>query len=807
MTRNLFTSLTAGLLLAGAAVGAETPVWKQPEYAAAIVQARAGQTAPALAMLERERARGPLAAPLLDDYLTLLCWSGRGAEALRVLPGHEADMSADTLARLARVARDQRDAAEAERLYRLLLARQPAAGYRAGLAMAQSEAGHGAAALATLDAAPAGSSADELELTRARAYVLLQSGDLTRALDYLIRARARFPGDPELERSYLGCLLRLGAPWQAGQASIADPRLALQVDFDRAATLSRWGRIQESQDSGPGRHAQTDAALKLNQDITARPEAARPPFAALAADDRVQMLQQRGLSAQAIALDRQRAGQAWSPYARAALADAYLNQRQPLRAEELYRSALRDAPQADEALDWRIGLVYALLESGQHAACRRELAALQAAAPRLKTDRASGRRVFNPAFQRVALLDAMVTAYQEDTRGGWKKMEALLDEASFNPELRQNQGSLALMRGWPRLARGVFTRLSVDEPDQPEAAATGLAGAALDLQELDEADRQLLRLNELDVDNAGVRQLRERARLERRPELVLEGKKDLSGGQGAGEQNAWESSARLYSSPFGHWRLFGLHQLQRASYVNETASARYEALGMGAEWRGEQGRGEFGLTGQIDGGRRGGAFAGYDWTPDDYWTLGARFELNSAEAPLKGRLDDVRGNRSQLSLQYRADDYRSYALQAEALSLSDGNLRRAVSANWDQRWVSGPRYKLNTILTLAASANDAVPSARYFNPRADGEASVTAMQEWKLWGEYETTWHQRLGLTLGSYTQRDFGAGGVWGLLLEQEWRWGSRGSLRYGFTRVRHPYDGKAETGNKVYLNLDWRF
>ncbi|OQS37170.1 tetratricopeptide repeat protein [Chromobacterium haemolyticum] len=308
MTRNLFTSLTAGLLLAGAAAGAETPVWKQPEYAAAIVQARAGQTAPALAMLERERARGPLAAPLLDDYLTLLCWSGRGAEALRVLPGHEADMSADTLARLARVARDQRDAAEAERLYRLLLARQPAAGYRAGLAMAQSEAGHGAAALATLDAAPAGSSADELELTRARAYVLLQSGDLTRALDYLIRARARFPGDPELERSYLGCLLRLGAPWQAGQASIEDPRLALQVDFDRAATLSRWGRIQESQDSGPGRHAQTDAALKLNQDIAARPEAARPPFAALAADDRVQMLQQRGLSAQAIALDRQRAG-------------------------------------------------------------------------------------------------------------------------------------------------------------------------------------------------------------------------------------------------------------------------------------------------------------------------------------------------------------------------------------------------------------------------------------------------------------------------------------------------------------------
>lgn len=770
------------------------------------MQARGGQTGPALALLERERARGPLPAPLLDDYLTLLCWSGRGAEALRLLPGHEAEMSADTLARLARVARDQRDTTTAEGLYRLLLARQPAAGYRAGLAMAQSEAGHGAAALATLDAAPAGTPADELELTRARAYVLLQAGDLTRALDYLIRARQRFPGDPELERSYLGCLLRLGAPWEAAGLGSADARQALQIDFDRAATLSRWGRIQESQEYGPGRHAQTDAALALNRELAARPAAAGTPFIDLAADDRVQMLQQRGWSQQAIALDQERAGRPWSPYARAALADAYLNQRQPQRAVELYRSALKDAPRVDEALDWRIGLVYALLESGQHAACRRELAALRADTPRVKTDQASGRRVFNPDFQRVALLEAMVTAYQEDTRDGWRQLNALLDEAPFNAELRQNQGSLALLRGWPRQAREMFTRLKVDEPDQREGVAAGQAAAAMDVFEFDRADLQLERLRELDVDTGETRQLRQRARNERRPELVVDASRDLSGGQGAGEQNAWESSERLYSSPFGHWRLFGLHQIQRASYVDATA-VRFEQLGMGAQWRDERGSGEFGFTGQIAGGRRGGGFAGYDWTPDDFWTLGARFELNSADAPLKGRIDDVRGNKAQLSLQYRADDYRSYGLQAETLSLSDGNLRRAVSANWDQRWVSGPRYKLNTVLNLAASGNDSVPSARYFNPRADGEVSVTALQEWKLWGDYDNTWHQRLGLTLGRYTQRDYGSGAVWGLLLEQEWRWNTRGSLRYGFTRVRHPYDGKPDIGNKVYLNLDWRF
>jgi hypothetical protein len=93
----------------------------------------------------------------------------------------------------------------------------------------------------------------------------------------------------------------------------ADARQALQIDFDRAATLSRWGRIQESQEYGPGRHAQTDAALALNRELAARPAAAGTPFIDLAADDRVQMLQQRGWSQQAIALDQERAGRPWSP--------------------------------------------------------------------------------------------------------------------------------------------------------------------------------------------------------------------------------------------------------------------------------------------------------------------------------------------------------------------------------------------------------------------------------------------------------------------------------------------------------------
>ncbi|VEB43812.1 poly-beta-1,6 N-acetyl-D-glucosamine export porin PgaA [Chromobacterium violaceum] len=74
-------------------------------------------------------------------------------------------------------------------------------------------------------------------------------------------------------------------------------------------------------------------------------------------------------------------------------------------------------------------------------------------------------------------------------------------------------------------------------------------------------------------------------------------------------------------------------------------------------------------------------------------------------------------------------------------------------------------------------------------------------------GRYDDSLHQRLGLTVGQYRQQGFGSGAVWGFYVEQEWRWSPRGGLTYGFARNRHPYDGAADIGNRIYVRLEWRF
>ncbi|MBV8680738.1 MAG: poly-beta-1,6 N-acetyl-D-glucosamine export porin PgaA [Aquitalea sp.] len=810
MKQTLLSAAVLGLCVASSTPQADTPLWQQPSYVTAILKARAGDTAMALDMLEQQRGRGQLQGSLLDDYLTVLCWSGRGADALQQLPDNLQVLRTDSLELLARTARDQRQYPQAILLYQSLLQRESRAGWTAGLAMAQAEAGQAAAGLATLDKAPVTAmAADARELVRARAYVLTLSGQLTEALAYIQQQLVRDPQDTVLQNQLVDVQLRLGIPQMALQSAQAQARpdavLLRQAEFDHAAMLSRWGRIQEGLDSGLARHAQTDAALRLNQQLSAslRPDESR--FALLALDDRLQMLDQRGLFAETVQLYQANPAARISPYAQAAVADAYLSLRQPEAAVERYRAALAERPHVDEAMDWHVGLVYALLESNRFDEANAEMAILRQQTPRQRLN-ASGQRGFNPDYQRIMLLDAMLRAYQDDTRGGWQALDGLLRDAPFNADLRQSQGGLALLRGWPRRAADIYRRLKVDEPASLEASA-GLANAAMDTWEYQQVPPYLDWLQQQKPDWKELETLQRRYSWTQRPELTVEVGRDLSGGQGSGEQNAWDTLSRLYSAPWQHWRLFAQHELQRASFVDEPNPARYETAGLGAQYRSVQGQGEFGLLAGLDGQHQAGAFAGYSWTPDDQWSFGARYEQNSADTPLKARLSQTRGNKVELQTGYRVDDYREFSLQLSQLSLSDGNLRQSLAGGWTERWHSGPTYKLDTTLSLATSRNRDTPQALYFNPLSDVEADLTITQDWRLWSRYDNSLHQRLGLTLGRYQQQNYGTGSVWGVMLEQEWRWSERASLRYGYTRVRHPYDGQADFGSKVYMNLDWRF
>ena len=962
------------------------PLWQTSGYSRAIVQARAGDAGQALSLIETERTKGPLSTPLLNDYLTLLCWSGQMRQALAMTEGHESALRPETLRLLARAARDLKRYALAEQLYRRSASLGADVDAEAGLAMVLAETGQSSAALATLDAAVPRGEQDTLTLIRARAYVLMLSGDYARTLDYLHDARDQFPADPELEQRYGAVLARLGVPVPngvmtaddqaalyrlsgfaqkagAGQAALvaevykrslppigffndyllmlcrqghvaqalqlaqehemamtartltllhdavaregndaqkalvarwfekrrhpqdlpdgavsaaadpvlqearertqllmgseewsqalvwlmrwqpryaADPVLnddymtvleamglvaqqqtlagapmrfgrlpAREAVFNRSVELGVWGRIQSDQEDGDTRYAQTDQALALNAAWLAEADLT-DVMRQQGIDLRVILLEQRQRWQQAVDLYRQHTGFAWSARAEAAVATSLLALRQPREAEGLYRAALALAPQDDDAIEWRVGLAYSLLESGQYRSCRQYMAGLLASVPRDQIDGATGQWVFNPDYQTVAYHQAMISAYLEGSDVAAWQLDGLLADAPYDMTLRQGQGENQLMRGWPRRAKETFRRIEVDQlPETARPALLGQADAAMELAEFGEAGRMLDTVQAQQSDWAALQERQQHLADALRPQLVVETGHDMGGSQGVSDQNAWDNLIRVYSQSFGHWRLFGQHQLQTADFstVTPAQQARYETLGMGGQHRSQYGTGEFGLFSEVDGHGRQGGFAGYDWTPDDLWTLGTRFEQDSAQVPLPGRLDGVAGNLLRASLQYRPGDDNQWLLQASQLDMSDGNRRQSLSLDWDQRWVAGPVWQLSTQTGVATSHNDQVPQAQYFNPLKDLETNLTVSNDWTLWRRYDSSWHQRLGLTRGRYYQSGEGTGNLWGLTVEQVWQWGHDNALIYGLTRTSHPYDGAQSLNNRVYVNLNWRF
>ncbi|TDR76624.1 poly-beta-1,6 N-acetyl-D-glucosamine export porin PgaA [Paludibacterium purpuratum] len=976
-------------LIAPRVLGA-LPLWQTPPYVQAIELARAGDPSAALTMLAAERAKGPLSAPLWNDYLTLLCWSGQSPAALALLAGREGDLRPDTLRLLANAARDAKNFTLAEQLYRRQAGLAPRADIQAALAMVLAEAGRPTDGLAALDAASPHGEQDTLVLTRARAYVLMLTGDYARTLDYLRDARDHFPADAELDQRYRAVLTRLGVPMPSGDLQ-ADDRTALyrfsglgqkvgsgqtawvtevykralppvaffndylvmlcrqgraaqalllaqghdrvltsrtlaqlqravdekgddaqralvaqwrakrqngnaiqvaaqasdtpvpdavlqearerallligsnewtqalvwlmrwqpryatdpvlndaymtvlealglvaqqqtlaaaapmrpgrspakEAAFNRSVELGLWGKIQAGQEQGLARHAQTDQALALNAAWLAAPDL-NDDMRRQGLDLRVQLLAQRLQWRQAVDLYRQHAALAWSAPAQAAVAGAMLALRQPREAEGLYRAALAQAPQAEDAIEWQIGLAYALLESGQYRHARQFMSGLLASVPRDQIDSANGLPTFNPDYQTVAYHQAMMTAYLEGNADAAHQLDDLLADAPYDNVLRQGQGENQLLRGWPRQAGETFRRIQVDQ--QPESARTavlGQADVALELMEFGQAGQILNALATEQPDGTELQERQLRLADALRPQLVVESGHDMGGNQGVADQNAWDSLTRVYSQAFGHWRLFGQHQLQTADFTNVTPTqqARYETLGMGGQHRGQYGTGEFGLFSEIDGRDRQGGFAGYDWTPDDRWTLGLRFEQNSAEVPLPAHLDNVAGNLLRGSLQYRPNDDNQWLLQASQLDFSDGNRRQSFALSWDRHWLTGPLWQLGTLAAVATSHNQQVAQAMYFNPLKDLETSLTVTNDWTLWRWYDSSWHQRLGLTRGRYYQATDGTDNLWGLSVEQSWQWGHGNSLTYGLTRSSHPYDGSQSLNNRAYLNLDWRF
>ena len=748
------TSLFLALALANLSYAAPAQDAASTAYEQAIANARAGNLDAALPMLERLVRQQPENLAYRYDWIAVLSWANRHAEALRasyhmLLTPKVPDY---VLSAIAKSGLNGGQPGRAEDAYRTLLARHPQdADASRGLAMAlQAQRPAAQAAAATPAPAPAS-------------------------------------GRPDRD-------------WDAEQeANGAHNRAALAL-LDTDFTPARYRLI--------------DAALAENQALSVEAASANQTTVLRRLRlDHIAALQARGASAQVLAEFKAMDADAATPlpaYTLNTAADALMTMRQPEQARAMYQRALAAEPGNAGS---QTGLMYAQLEAenfpGVEEAVAQRLADTQGS-PAARRTQVSALR-FADQLQPAAVALQQLSAEFPDDAGLW------LD-----------QGDLLSQRGLPRAAAERYRAVLARDPASIKARV-GLANAVWAQGDIPEATRMVDALQAEAPEHPAVQRLQQAWLRNQRPLLTSSASWGFGAGGVTGNDDR-SSSTTLYSGQSAQGlRIFANYQQARAQWWWDTAhlfqgSASHARGALGLEWT----RRDLQATAEVGSDLRNGRdavwAAGAGWQVNDQLSLRARYESQTNDFPLKGRVPDVESNlgaptylhadKKTVGVAYRWNESRRIAADLSGYSFNDGNQRKSLAASWSERLYSGYGRTLD-LQTAAYTSSNSLRDAVYFNPKRDVALSETLAVDWLTWRRYERSFKQSLELSVGTYRQQSgdlgnnqtYGWNPFYGVHYAHEWQFGPDRSLRYGIGMRRFPYDGKYENSHSLDASLNWRF
>lgn len=786
---------------------AATPA--EQEYRQALQLARAGKHDQALAQLAALVERYPDNRQYLYDYIAVLGWAERDRAALDAAAGlNLAATPAYVLDALGRSARNQQEFPRAIQIYRAALEQAPAdPTSRIGLALSLADGGDSAQAREVVDKLAAERPRDP-EVLAALAYVQQGQGLPLQALDTYDRMLRLDPASAEARKGRILTALRLGAPHLAAAMAEKSPDLLTPaerdaIERDKQAITIRWSRLPATAQTVPQRETyKAIVDLRKELEYLEAGNQGDTPHARNVRYDLLVSLQDRGRNQEAIDLyEAHIATEGDTPgYVLATAGQAYLAQRQPEQARDLFLRALEQEPN-DFAT--RLSLFYAYVEAEDYDHALPLIDALAAAEP-VWLGTPPDRRP-NAAKLRADITAANARAFADDLPGAERRLAPLAEQAPLNAELHTAQATVYLWRGWPRRALGEYEIARNGKPaDLPDARA-GRGHALLNLGDYPEVEATLRQLQETAPDSGATHALARDWELRNMRELRLEmARTENSGTQEGSEDLGFDGW--LYGAPLRyHYRPFLHHHFEQAEFLE--GNAAYRRLGAGVEYSAR----DILLTAELDRDAGSTVNAGVAvngrWSPSDTWSFTAGADSQSDDIPLRGRLnEDIDGWSVDLGADWRANELRSAHAGVQRVDFSDDNQRTAASARGAQRLLTRPHYRMDGLLGVYASRNTRV-GAPYFNPASDLSVDFTLNNEWLLYRRYENSFRHRLALSAGNYHQEDFGSDTLWAAQYEQRWNPHDQFELAYGIIRARRVYDGVPEHQTTLYLNLDWRF
>lgn len=774
----------------------------------AIELARSGELDEALTILAELHQLFPEDRRIRQDYLVVLGWAERDAEAVVLAQDMDLSEAPDyVLEALGKSLRNTQHFEAAVALYALALQRSPDHfPFQAGSAYALAEARRFAEAR-TRVALLLQKYPEDSEVLQIAAYVEKSAGDRLAALAYHQRTLALAPEHIGARRERILLLDELGATHLALSYAEADAHLLsreewLLLQTNLAAHRVRWSALPPP--SPQARFAEADRTLEQIGANLAALDPADPvaqPFYLQGRIDRIVALRNRVFMPQAVAQYEQlKADEVVIPaYALKAAGDAYLYLQQPERARELYLQALQDMPGDFET---RLALFYAHVEAEDFPAAYALVDELRAEQPLWQHP--GGVRQPAPNRERLdaETAAALARVFGAEYAEAQARFEKMVAHAPRNPDLIRELANVYSVRGWPRRAQATYAKGLSMAPDHLGLQA-GHAGTRLDLSEFAEAEREIADLYALYPENRQVQHLQQFWRIHQMRELqVSAAYADSSGAEPDGRELRLGST--LYSSPFlTHYRAFVSGFWSRADFPE--GQGIYQRYGGGAQYRGRalESRVEVSAN-HSDGGDLGLAWRG-TWYRDDHWSFPFALEWFSSETPLRALRNGVDADALRLGADYRVSELRRLGIGGHYLDFSDGNRRLRAQAYLRQRLVTRPHYKLDAILDLGTSVNSRSDVA-YFSPEQDASLEATLDNDWLLYRRYSRAFSHRLALSAGLYQQKSFGVDPIGGLAYEHNWQADYRFNLIYGAALRYRVWDGQGETGTEYYLRLGWR-
>jgi biofilm PGA synthesis protein PgaA len=752
------SKLFLALAIASLAYGVQAASTPTSAYQQAIDNARAGRFDAALPMLERLVQQNPQSPTYRYDWIAVLSWANRHAEALAASQalGLTAQIPDYVVSAIGKSALHGGQPQRAEAAYRSLLVRHP------------------------------------------------RDADAAQGLVMALQAQ-QFPVTP------------VAVAPSAAPAQPTKPSRDWSAEQAQNSARIRAAMAVLDTDFTPARYAPMDAALAQNSTLAREAAAAQQLATARQLRlDHIVGLQARGASSQALskfqALEAE--GGPLPAYAMTAAADAQMALRQPEQARALYQRALV-ADSGNGGI--HIGLMYAELEAenfpGMEQIVQQRLQATQRSPAARRTEVSALR--FADRIQPAAAALAQLSA-----------------EFPTDVGLLLDQADLLSQRGLPRAAAERYRAVLAAEPASTKAQV-GLADATWAQGDIPEAARMVAVLQAEAPEHPAVQRLVRAWQRKQRPFLTSSATWGFGNGHVRGNDDmTW--STTLYSGQSDQGlRVFATHHLARAEWWWDSAhlyqgSASHERGGIGLEWTQRDLQATVEVGTDLRNGRDAVGAVGANWQINDQLSLRGRFETQTNDLPLKGRVPDVESNlgaptylhanKKTVGVAYRWNESRRVAADISSYRFNDGNNRTALAASWTERLYSGYGRTLD-LQTAAYTSANSLRDAVYFNPRRDFAISQTLAADWLTWRHYERSFNQRVAASVGLYRQQSgdgsssasygntYGWSPFYGVHYAHEWQFGPDRSLRYGIGARRFPYDGKYENSRYIDATLNWRF